>query len=281
MTNAMEREREFEFREEDFRFISSLVHKQTGIVLAEHKKDMVYARIARRLRSLGLKTFRDYCSLLEGDLNGEELGNFVNAVTTNLTSFFRESHHFTHLSEHVLKAAVANPPANRRLRLWSAACSSGAEPYSMAMTCLEAIKDIERWDIKILATDIDTGMLAKSASGEYNENELEPIPVGLRNRYVVEDRKTGGGRMSDALKKLITFKQLNLIENWPFKGPFDAVFCRNVVIYFDKDTQKTLFDKIADRMKLQGHLYIGHSETLHSVSKRFSLCDKTTYLRVS
>ena len=280
MNQPMEREREFEFREDDFRFISSLVHKQTGIVLAEHKKDMVYARIARRLRSLRLTTFRDYCSLLESDRGEEEIGNFVNAVTTNLTSFFREGHHFEHLSKQAFKSIVADPPAGRRLRLWSAACSSGAEPYSMAMTGLESIPDIARWDIKILATDIDTGMLAKSAAGEYNESELEPIPAALRTRYINYDKKTGMGRMNDALKKLITFKPLNLIEPWPFKGPFDAVFCRNVVIYFDKNTQKELFDKIADRMKPQGWLYIGHSETLHSVSKRFKLCDKTTYQRV-
>jgi len=150
----------------------------------------------------------------------------------------------------------------------------------MAMTCLETIPDIRNWDIKILATDIDTGMLEKSATGEYNESDMEPVPPGMVNRYVTFDKKTGKACMGKELKQLITFKQLNLIEDWPFKGPFDAVFCRNVVIYFDKDTQKVLFNKIADRMKPDSWLYIGHSETLNNICKRFSLLGKTTYQRV-
>ncbi len=271
-------EREFEFRTEDFRFIASLVHAKTGIVLADHKEDMVYARIARRLRSLNLRSFRDYCALLERDHAGEEIGNFVNAVTTNLTAFFREGPHFTHLGE-VLRAMAKNPPPNRRVRLWSAACSSGAEPYSMALTCLENIPDIERWDLKILATDIDTKMLAKAQGGLYSQDEAAPIPPSLRQKYTVGGAD-GQVTMKPAVQKLITFKQLNLIEPWPFKGPFDAVFCRNVVIYFNKDTQKVLFEQMAARMNPGALLYIGHSESLHGISQKFLLGGKTIYQRV-
>lgn len=272
-------EREFEFRTQDFRFIADLVHERTGIVLADHKQDMVYARIARRLRSLRMTTFKDYCNLLQSELGKDEMANFVNALTTNLTSFFREAHHFVHLRDKVLKPLAASS-TDKRLRLWSSACSSGAEPYSIAMTCFEAIPDIARWDIKILATDIDTGMLAKSKAGEYPETEVELVPEALRNKYTVP---LGNGKvgMHECLKSIITFKQLNLIHDWPFKGPFDAAFCRNVVIYFNKDTQKQLFAQMADRIKPKGWLYIGHSETLHNISDRFELIGKTIYQRVT
>ncbi len=281
MSRSATSEREFEFRDADFRFISTRVHQQTGIVLADHKKDMVYARIARRLRSLGLTSFADYCALLESESGDAELGNFVNAVTTNLTSFFREPHHFDFLKADVLKPAVSNPPPSKRLRLWSAACSSGAEPYSMAMMCADAIPDFPRWDIKILATDIDTGMLAEAAAGEYSEEDFEPVPTALHNRYTSFDKASGKFKIADSIRQLITFKQLNLIEEWPLKGLFDAVFCRNVVIYFDKDTQKLLFEKIAQRMHLNAPLYIGHSETLHGISPRFKLTEKTAYRKVA
>ena len=270
-------EREFEFNKADFRFIASLVHEKTGIVLAEHKEDMVYARIARRLRSLNLHSFRDYCSLL--DDRGEEMGHFVNAVTTNMTSFYREKYHFEHLRDMVLKPMMNNPPSNRRVRLWSAACSSGAEAYSMALCCLEAFGDMAGWDVKILATDIDTRMLEKAQNGIYSTEEVSPIPVALRQKYT----QAAGDhmQMSEEVRKLITFKQLNLIESWPFKGPFDVVFCRNVVIYFDKPTQRVLFENIAKRIRPEGWLYIGHSETLHGISQRFEIRGKTLYQRVS
>ena len=273
-------EREFEFRQEDFRFIASLVLAKTGIVLADHKEDMVYARIARRLRSLNLRNFREYCSLLELQ-ESEEIGNFVNAVTTNLTSFYREGYHFEHLRDEVLVPHVAGKPESKRLRIWSSACSSGAEPYSIALCCLEAIPDIARWDVKILATDIDTKMLAKAKAGLYSADEVEPIPAALRKKYTSVDKASGMVQMADKVRELITFKPLNLIEPWPFKGPFDVIFCRNVVIYFNKDTQRQLFNSMAERMRLGGWLYIGHSETLHGICDRYELRDKTTYQRVA
>lgn len=149
----------------------------------------------------------------------------------------------------------------------------------MAMTCYETIPDIERWDIKILATDIDTGMVAKSVTGQYTTNDVEPVPEPLRHKYIVP-QNNGHVHMHDKLKSIISFKQMNLIERWPFKGPFDAVFCRNVIIYFNKETQKTLFAQMAEKVKPLGWLYIGHSETLHNVSDRFRLLGKTIYQRI-
>lgn len=271
-------QREFAFSQADFRFITDLVAEKTGIVLAEHKQDMVYARIARRLRSLKLNSFSDYCALLKCADNDDELVNFVNAITTNMTSFYREAHHFEHLRDVVLRPLVKSPPPAKRVRLWSAACSNGSEPYSMALTCLEAIPDIDQWDVKILATDIDTNMLAKGSAGLYPEPDAEPVPPALRQRYLMP---AGGGQVQvhERARKLISFKPLNLIGEWPFKGPFDAVFCRNVVIYFDKDTQRTLFGRMADYVKPGHWLYIGHSESLHNISDRFELRGKTTYQR--
>jgi chemotaxis protein methyltransferase CheR len=273
-------EREFAFSEKEFRFLVKLVSTSTGIVLAEHKKDMVYSRLARRLRALGMKAFSEYCDYLDSEEGAEEMGNLVNAITTNLTSFFRETHHFDHLRDNVVLPLELNPPEQKRLRIWSAGCSSGMEPYSIAMTVKHALgNNIINWDVRILATDIDTNMLKNGEVGEYNASELTHIP----NAYHKEIHKIAGKErigMSDALKKLIAFKALNLLEPWPMSGPFDAVFCRNVVIYFDKPTQQKLFNRIADLLTPRGWLYIGHSENLFKVCDRFELVGRTIYRRI-
>lgn len=268
--------KEFEFKDKDFAFIVAKAYEHTGIKLADSKRDMVYGRLARRLRELKFKTFSQYCQFLESDRGDEEIGKFVNAVTTNLTGFFREAHHFQHLKEE-LKKMVARPPAGKRLRIWSAACSSGPEPYSIAMTLKEAISNLSVWDAKILATDIDTNMIQTAQKGEYRRDILDKIPGSYLSKYTVGRKKEPTGQMSEEIRKLITFKQLNLLHNWPMKGPFDAIFCRNVVIYFDKDTQRVLFDKMADLLKPEGTLYIGHSETLFNICDRFELIGKTIY----
>lgn len=266
-------DREFAFSRKDFDYLSSLAYARTGIVLKEHKFDMVYARVARRLRALGLHTVRQYCDFLESGEGVAEIGNLVNALTTNLTSFFREGHHFEHLAREVCDPFKRS--GAKKLRLWSAGCSAGAEPYSLAMTLKEAIPAVDRLDCKILATDIDTTMLEKGRRGEYPDDWLEKIPAPLRKKYV------NGRQMVAALREMIAFKALNLLDNWPFSGPFDAVFCRNVVIYFDKETQRVLFDRIADKLSPEGYLYIGHSESLHNISERFKLVGKTIYQRVA
>ena len=274
-------EREFEFTHSDFEFLAKLAYRHTGIVLQQHKSDMVYGRVARRLRALQLTDVRSYCMLLESDAGADEMGNLVNALTTNLTSFFRESHHFEHLANHVLKpfAAQSRDP---RLRIWSAGCSAGAEPYSIAMTMCEHLSEPKRRDCRILATDIDTNMVAEGAAGEYPKSWIEKIPAALQSKYVLPTvRGSDQRKMAPELQNLIRFKSLNLLESWPMSGLFDAIFCRNVVIYFDKPTQRKLFDRMADKLKPNGYLYIGHSETLNHVCERFNLVDVTTYQRVT
>ena len=271
-------EREFAFDDRDFRFLVSLVGEKTGIVLAEHKRDMVYSRLARRLRALGIKSFAEYCQFLQGENGADEVGNLVNAITTNLTSFFREKHHFEHLRDAVLAPLVAKPPIPKRLRIWSAGCSAGMEPYSIAMVVKSALKD-KSWDARILATDIDTNMLNTGMAGEYAAEQYDNIPAEYRSD-VTQNKKEQHIQMSDALKQLITFNPLNLLEHWPMKGQFDAAFCRNVVIYFDKPTQAKMFNRMADLIKTDGWLYIGHSENLFKVCDRFELVGRTIYRKV-
>lgn len=271
-------EREFAFSDMEFRFIAETARAQTGIVLAEHKKDMVYSRLVRRLRSLGLSSFAHYCALLEGPEGTQEMGHLINALTTNLTSFFRELHHFEHLRDTVLAPLVASS-GPRRIRLWSAACSAGMEPYSMAMVLRAAMPEQTRFDARILATDIDTAMLETAVAGHYPIAQYENIPASYQ-RYAQTDPVQQQMHMGEAIRTLITFKQLNLLESWPMQGQFDAVFCRNVVIYFDKPTQATLFDRIAERLVPGGWLYIGHSENLFNVCDRFELIGRTIYRRI-
>lgn len=271
-----QREREFAFTDKDFEFLSQLVNTKTGIVLSSHKKDMVYSRLARRLRALKIDTFSEYCSILQGQFSADEMGNLVNAITTNLTKFFREQHHFEHLRDEVLAPMIGTP--QRRLRIWSAGCSSGMEPYSISMVLKDRIKSLGQWDAKILATDIDTTMLKTGEEGIYSIEQLSNIP----SEYQSYLSKVGNDSisMSPDIRRLITFKQLNLLDKWPMSGPFDAVFCRNVVIYFDKNTQKGIFERMARLVKPNGWLYIGHSESLHKISDDFKLVGRTIYQRL-
>lgn len=273
----MEQDREFSFTLEEFRFLAGLANAKTGIVLNEQKKDMVYGRLVRRLRALKLGSFREYCDLIDSPCGADEMGHLINAITTNLTSFFREGHHFEHLRDTVLKPLVQS--GQKRIRLWSSACSAGMEPYSMAMTMRAAIPGIDQYDAKILATDIDTNMVNTGHQGQYNASDVGPVPNEYA-RYLQPGQKPNTVQMSDELRRMITFKQLNLLEDWPMKGPFDAVFCRNVVIYFDKPTKEVLFERMAELIKPQGWLYIGHSENLHGISDRFKLIGRTIYQRV-
>jgi chemotaxis protein methyltransferase CheR len=272
-------DREFPLGDEEFRFLVRTVHERTGIVLGDHKRTMIYGRLARRLRQLGLKSFRAYCDLIAGDASGNEIGFFVNAVTTNLTRFFRESHHFDHLRDELCpELGRRAADGGRRLRIWSAGCSSGEEPYSIAMTLREGIKDLDRWDARILATDIDTDMLAKGSRGVYARDSQDSIPEPHRGRYT--ETRADGLHMKDNIRSLIAFKRLNLLGKWPMKGPFDAIFCRNVVIYFDRPTQTTLFGRYADLLADHGFLYVGHSENLFNVTDRFRLVGRSVYRKV-
>lgn len=276
-----EREKEFHFTDKEFKFISDLVGERTGIVLSSAKRQMVYGRLSRRLRQLKLTKFSDYCDLLTSG-HEEELIEFTNALTTNLTAFFRENHHFEYLKQTVIPELIRNKAGSKRIRIWSAGCSSGEEPYSIAMCMREALPKSSGWDIKILATDLDSNMVERGKAGVYTTERVEGLSPERMKKWV----KKGTGdnadkvRMSEDLRDMITFKELNLMEAWPIKGPFDFMFCRNVVIYFNKDTQRILFDRYADLLAPKAHLFIGHSESLNKVTDRFNLLGKTIYQKV-
>jgi chemotaxis protein methyltransferase CheR len=270
-------ERDFLFTDRDFKFIRELVLESTGIVLSDIKRDMVYGRLSRRIRKLGLEKFSDYCALLK-DEDQNELREFTNAITTNLTSFFRESHHFEFL-RHQLIPRLLREKAERKLRIWSAGCSTGEEPYSIAMTVKEALPDSAGWDVKILATDLDTNVLDHGREGIYGIDRVAGLPRSQLGRWFRRGKGANEGmvRVSEELRQIISFKQLNLIGEWPMKSPFDIIFCRNVVIYFDKDTQRRLFDRYSRLLVKHGHLFLGHSETMFKMSNSFRLVGKTVY----
>ena len=274
------RVREFQFSDADFCALRDLVKQLTGINLADSKRELVYGRVSRRLRTLGLKRFSEYRQLLEGD-DESELVEFCNAMTTNLTAFFRESHHFDYLRDQFLLPRVHDARAPRRIRIWSAACSSGEEPYSLAMTVCEAIPDWKRWDIKILATDIDSEILARARRGIYTADRVKGLDPGRLERFF---RAPAGAdqpayQVDPDLAGLITFKQINLMHDLPMKGPLDVVVCRNVIIYFDKDAQRGLFTRIAKLQRPNDLLLLGHSESLFKVSNDYDLIGKTIYRR--
>lgn len=274
-------DKEFNLTNSDFKVIRNLVHKHTGITLSDGKKDMVYSRLSKRLRQLSLTKFKDYCRLLE-DEHSEEIGNFMNSVTTNLTSFFREDHHFKHLKEELLPELMRIRSQERKIRIWSAGCSTGEEPYSIAMTVKETIPDSAGWDVRILATDLDTNVLDTASNGIYTEDRVEGIPKEKLRRWFYKGKGAlaGSVKVRQELKDIIVFKQLNLMKEWPVKADVDVIFCRNVVIYFDKSTQSKLFNRYADQLPMGGHLMVGHSESLYKVCDRFELLGQTIYKKV-
>jgi chemotaxis protein methyltransferase CheR len=275
--------REFAFSDADFRSLSALAYEQAGIVLSDSKRNLVYGRLSRRLRALGLNSFRDYREYLADKAGKDEMEHFINAISTNLTKFFRESHHFDHFRDHVAVpfSRSAHGPRGQRLRVWSAGCSSGEEPYTIAAVLRHAIPSIARYDVRILATDIDTNILAKAASGEYSLDALAEVPATYRESFRrVDNGKTPMVVVSEDLRTLIAFRQLNLIGPWPFRGMFDAIFCRNVMIYFDNATKQTLVDRFTAQIRPGGWLYIGHSESLLGGHPGLRLVGRTVYGRV-
>lgn len=270
---------EYELRDTDFRKLAQLVMNVAGIVVSERKRSFIQGRLGRRLRSLGLSDFREYCQLLEAPDGEAERHNLINAITTNHTAFFREVHHFEHLKSTVFPHLAKAAADTRRLRIWSAGCSTGEEPYTISMTLLESRALFAGWDVRVLATDLDTNVVKHASEGVYDEERLEAVPPAYRKRHFTS-LGDGRARIDDEVRSLITFGSLNLLEAWPMSGPFDIIFCRNVVIYFDKPTQRVLFDRYADIMRPDGWLIIGHSESLLNVSDRFDLVGRTVYRRI-
>ncbi|MFN4208973.1 MAG: CheR family methyltransferase [Devosia sp.] len=266
---------EISLSDREFSRIKNRVYQVAGISLSDAKRTLVISRLSKIVRALGLPSFDAYVDYLERNGSASDGQDFVNALTTNLTRFYREDHHFEHLRSFV-GALIAEKPRGSRLRIWSAGCSTGQEPYTIGMDLLAAFPELKRWDFRILATDIDTAVIAKAAAGLYPENELSGLSAE-RARHL---EKVGDGtiRVPAAVRELVSFKPLNLIApNWPMKGPFDAVFCRNVAIYFDKPTQGEVFGRFSKLLAPEGFLYIGHSENLGSGGDGFRLVGKTIY----
>ena len=267
------RDREFAFTEKDFRRVCQLIYEYAGISLKPSKQDMVYSRLARRLRANGLDSFRDYLALLDSD-NGTEWEAFVNSLTTNLTAFFREPHHFPLLADHALRQSALHP-----VSLWCSAASTGEEPYSIAMTMADAFGSFSP-PVSIVATDVDTGVLARAEAGVYPEERIEKLDTRIIKRFFLKGTGTQSGfvKVRPELRGMIRFRQLNLLaENWQVRGPLDAIFCRNVMIYFDKQTQLKILQKFAPMLRPDGLLFAGHSENFHNAAHLFRLRGKTVY----
>jgi len=269
--------------DEDFKFICKFVYDSTGIVLNDSKREMVYRRLARIVRERKLDSFEQYCQMLKQQPE-QEIDFFVNAITTNLTSFFREQHHFDYLLANeipnLLTFGKVENNSKKRLRIWSSASSTGEEPYSIAMTLLEAFHgELKNWDVKILATDIDSNVLSHGKGGIYDINKITDIPPDYKNKYFTKGvgKNANKVKVNENVQKLITFKQLNLLHEWPMKGPFDVIFCRNVIIYFDKETQKELFARYYGLLKPGGLLILGHSESLGQFAPHFDNVGRTIF----
>ena len=264
---------EFSLSEREFSRIKARVYAVAGISLSNAKRTLVLSRLSKIVRALGLPSFDAYVDYLERNGSAQDGQEFVNALTTNLTRFYREDHHFEHLRSYV-GTLMAERPRGTRLRIWSAGCSTGQEPYTIGMDLLAAFPELKRWDFKILATDIDTAVIAKAAGGVYPESELGGLSAERARPF---ERGEGTIRVPASVRELVSFKPLNLIGPWPMKGPFDAIFCRNVAIYFDKPTQGEVFGRFSKLLAPEGFLYIGHSENLGSGGEGFRLVGKTIY----
>ncbi len=261
-----------------FERISRILYQECGINLTEGKEGLVKSRLAKRLRKLGIRTFDQYIHYLQEQESTEELSEMVDALTTNKTSFFREPRHFEFLRDRVVPLLMAGGVP---IRIWSAGCSSGEEPYSLAMLLRESIPDIERYDVRILATDICNKILTRAREGLYHADALAEVPEAFRRKYFTaagkgQDRTF---RVNDRLRELIRFARLNLMEQWPMRGPFDLILCRNVMIYFDKKTQSDLVGRFWRILKKGGYLFVGHSESLTNSTHAFSYIQPAVYAK--
>lgn len=270
--------REFHFTSRDFERTRKLIYQRAGISLSDSKQDMVYSRLSRRLRDLGLRAIGEYLDLLESGQHEEEWQNFTNALTTNLTAFFREPYHFDILKEH-----LGRQPPGSRIMIWCAAASTGEEPYSLAIACAEHFGTLNP-PVRILASDIDTQVLETGSQGVYPIERVEKISAEQKRLFFRRGAGANAGycRVVDELRNLITFRQINLLEkNWGLRGPFTAIFCRNVMIYFDKPTQHRLLQQMAPLLGREGLFFAGHSESLNHAADVVKPVGRTVYKRVA
>lgn len=271
---------EYPLTRRDLGEIAAMIYADAGIYLNESKASLVYSRLSKHIRNLGLKGFRDYCQLVASPAGAAARRDMLSHLTTNFTRFFRENHHFEHLKTDVLPGLIARAKNGGRVRIWSAACSDGQEPYSIALTVLSLLPNAADYDFRILATDIDPKILALARAGAYDATALETVSPAMRKQWFREVEINGRGKwqVDDRVKRLITFNELNLMAQWPLKGPFDVIFCRNVVIYFDEPTQMKIWSRFAGVLDTGGHLYIGHSERVSGDAKAiFDNIGVTTY----
>jgi chemotaxis protein methyltransferase CheR len=264
----------------DFELIAGIAREQAGIVIREHKSAMIRGRLMRRLRALQLRSVSDYCELLRGPDAARELPQLLNVLTTNHTAFFRERHHLDHLRSDALPDSISRAlKGDQRVRIWCAASSTGEEPYSIA-AMVNAVQPPKSVDVKVLATDIDTDVLDRAANAEYAREVIDRAPADLRSLLQVEHSgQADTVRIGANLRKYLTFRQLNLVIGWPMKGPFDVIMCRNVMIYFDAPTKKSIVDRSVDLLRPGGWLYLGHSESLSPPHPAFELIGRTIYRR--
>jgi chemotaxis protein methyltransferase CheR len=262
--------------EREFTFVRDLIYEKSGIVIGDHKKEMITRRLAKRVRQLNLVDISEYCSVLKS-ASDQEMIEFLNVVTTNLTSFFREAHHFEYLKDEYFPKFIAG--GGKKLRIWSSASSTGEEPYSIAITMLDSLGDkVKTMDVKILATDLDTEVLKKAKEGTYKQDRIENLPSSMISKWF--DKQAGGVNFYVAnhkLKSYLTFNKLNLLGHWPMKGMFDVIFCRNVLIYFDRKTQQQIVDRFHQILQPGGLLMLGHSESVLKSDARYNALGKTIY----
>ncbi len=276
MPAPVARDREFEFTAADFERVRKLIHQHAGIALSPAKQDMVYSRLARRLRSCGDKTFAQYLERLERDRG--EWETFVNSLTTNLTSFFREAHHFDILADHLRQLAAKE---KRPIKIWCCAASTGEEPYSLAITACEAFDTLNP-PVQILASDIDTNVLAQGERGVFRQDRVERLSPQRIQRYFLRGAGSQDGqvRVRPELQRLISFRRINLLDPaWSVQGPLDALFCRNVMIYFDKPTQYGILKRFVPLLRPEGLLFAGHSESFMHAADLFRSLGRTVYRR--
>lgn len=274
---------EYAFSDADFARIAELANRKYGLYLQDSKKALVYSRLARRLRALSMTNFKDYCILLDTPDGEAEQSHLLSALTTNVTHFFRERHHFDQLRNEIMPGLIEKARAGGCVRLWSAACSAGQEAYCMAAMILASGKDIRSLDIKVLASDVDPVVVGKARAGDYPIDQLDAIPSEYRELMVDRTNATSDHfTMRTALREFISFGQLNLIEDWPMKRKFDVIFCRNAAIYFDKQTQARLWDRFSQALVPHGYLMIGHSERLSGdAAIRFRSAGITSYQKTN
>ena len=263
----------------EFQFLRDFVYRQCGIALSEQKRQLVQGRLLRRLRALGLQDFAAYCQLLRQDPQAE-LGELASAISTNVTAFFREMHHYDLLIEQLLPRWLEAKQGGGRLRIWSAGCATGEEPYALAMVLAEALeRSGSKVDARILATDLSPQALEHAQGGIYALERMEGVSDERRRRWFLrgEGQHAGHACVHPRLRELVAIQPLNLLHDWPMRGPFDAIFCRNVVIYFDKPTKQRLFERYAGLLEAGGYLFLGHSESMHGLSDAFELVGRTVY----